>query len=87
MTHCLIVRITVISPHFLHSPSLMCTLVACENGTYGPGCTGDCPGRCLKDYCNAKDGLCLDGCMNSTYKGPYCTECECNKYIFCNRGQ
>lgn len=44
----------------------------CPKGTYVPGCTHNCSGRCLNGAsCNRTTGKCDQGC-ESGYTGTFC---------------
>ena len=52
-----------------------CTLLGCENGTYGENCNNMC-GHCIDgEFCDHTNGSCLNGC-NPGYVGDECKTSE-----------
>lgn len=49
------------------------SLLECNPGTFGNGCTGRCSGNCLNnEVCHHIDGACTGGCING-YIGKLCS--------------
>lgn len=54
---------TVVFSPLTEIRQILLLYTACQNKTYGAGCTNDC-GRCANENaCDIRDGTCPDGCM------------------------